>query len=159
VLTRRLRGRVKENPEVRELMDVLKQVGDDGGRSFYTTRNAEIEFLGGDRRLARTIAEEAINRTPNIFEPRRIYVDTLLEDRNFSKASEVINWMKSKVNAPEPGERRTNYRGYLETNARYLTEIGRFSEAKRIYDDSSVFTAPEREAAIREIELIQMAKG
>ena len=159
VLTRRLRGRVKENPEVRELMDVLKGVGDEGGRSFYTTRNAEIEFLGGDKRLARTIAEEAINRTPNIFEPRRIYVDILLEDRNFAKASEIINWMKSKVNAPEPGERRTNYRGYLETNARYLTEIGRFSEAKRIYDDSSIFTAPEREAAIREIELVQMTKG
>jgi len=85
---------------------------------------------GGDRRLARTIAEEAISRTPNIFEPRRIYAEILLEERNFTKVTEVLNWMKDEVNAPEPGERRTNYRGYLETNARYLTEIGRFPKQK-----------------------------
>jgi len=32
--------------------------------------------------------------------------------------------MRDKVNTPEAGERRTNYRGYLETNAIYLTELG-----------------------------------
>ena len=53
-------------------MDVLKQVDEEGGRSFYMARNAEIELLAGDRRLARTIAEEAISRTPNIFEPRSL---------------------------------------------------------------------------------------
>ena len=132
VLTRRLQGRVKENAEVQELMDVLKQVGDEGGRSFYTTRNAEIEFLAGDRRLARTIAEEAISRTPNIFEPRRIYADILLEERSFTKVAEVIHWMKDKVNATDPGERRTNYRAYLETRARYMTELGRFSSKRNI---------------------------
>jgi len=94
---------VKENAEILDLMDVLKQVGDEGGRSFYTTRNAEIEFLGGDRRLARTIAEEAISRTPNIFEPRRIYATILLSERNFSKVNEVLSWMRDEVNAPEPG--------------------------------------------------------
>jgi len=90
VLTRRLRGKAKGNTEVQELMDTLKQVGEEGGRSFYTTRNSEIEFLGGDRRLARAIAEEAISRTPNIFEPRRIYAEILLEERNFAKVAEVI---------------------------------------------------------------------
>jgi tetratricopeptide (TPR) repeat protein len=145
VLTRRLQGRVKDNVEVRELMDVLKEVGDEGGRSFYTTRNAKIEFLGGDRRFARKIAEEAISRTPKIFEPRRIYAEILLEERNFAKVAEVLAWMKEKVNAREAGERRTNYRGYLETNARYLTEIGRFAAAKEIYEDDSAFTSKERE--------------
>ena len=98
------------------------------------------------------------SRTPNIFEPRRIYAEILLAERNFTKVAEVINWMKNKVDAHEPGERRTNFRGYLESNALYLTELGRYSLAKEVYDDGSVFTAAERAAAVREIELIQMAK-
>lgn len=159
VLTRKLRGKAKENAEVRELMEVLKQVGDEGGRSFYTTRNAEIELLAGDKRLARTLAEEAILRTPNVFEPRRIYAEVLLADGNFAKVAEVLHWMRDKVNAPEPGERRTNYRAYLETNAHYLTEVGQFGNAKEIYSDESIFTPSEREIAIREIELVQMAKS
>lgn len=159
VLTRKLRGKVKENAEVSGLMDVLKQVDDESRRSFYATRNAEIELLGGDRRLARTLAEKAISRTPNIFEPRRIYAEILLMEGNFSKAFEVLRWMKRKVDAPEPGERRTNYRAYLETNAHYLTEVEKFTEAKAIYSDASVFTSAERKAAKREIELVQMAKG
>lgn len=159
VLTRKLRKKAKENAEVRELMDVLRQVGDEGGRSFYTTRNAEIELLAGERRLARTLAEEAMSRTPNIFEPRRIYAEVLLAEGNFAKVPEVLHWMRDKVNAPESGERRTNYRVYLETNAHYLTEVGRFSEAKEIYSDESVFSLAEREAAIRDIELVQMAKS
>ena len=154
VLTRKLQGKVKDSAEVRDLMDVLKQVGDEGGRSFYTTRKAEIEFLGGDRRLARALAEEAILRTPNIFEPRRIYAEILLAEKNFTKVAELLRWMKEKVNAPESGERRTNYRAYLETNARYLTEVGQFLAAKDIYSDELVFTLAERQGAIREIELV-----
>ncbi|MEX2167036.1 MAG: hypothetical protein WD852_08470 [Methyloceanibacter sp.] len=159
VLTRKLEGKVRQSAEVRDLMDVLKQVGDEGGRSFYTTRRAEIEFLGGDRKLARRLAEDAISRTPNVFEPRRIHAEILLAEKNFSKVADVLDWMKRKVNAPEPGERRTNYRAYLETNARYLTEVGQFIAAKEIYEDESIFTSAERQSAIREIELIQMVKG
>jgi tetratricopeptide (TPR) repeat protein len=159
VLTRKHGRKVKENAEIRDLMDVLKRVGDEGGRSFYTTRKAEIELVGGDRRLARVLAEEAISRTQNIFEPRRIYAEVLLAERNFAKIPEILQWMREKVNAPEPGERRSNYRAYLETNAHYLTEVGQFSAAKEIYDDVTVFTPAEREQAIREIELLQMAKS
>lgn len=159
VLTRKHQKKVRDNPEVRELMDALKQVGEEGGRSFYTTRSAEIELLGGDRQEARILAEKAISRTPNIFEPRRIFAEILLAEGNFPKVAETLRWMKEKVNAPEPGERRTNYRAYLETNAHYLTEIGQFSEAKEIYNDHSIFTADEREAAIREIELVQMSRN
>ena len=159
VLTRKHGRKVKENADIRELMGVLKRVDDEGGKSFYPTRKAEIELLGGDRRLARTLAEEAMARTPNIFEPRRIYAEILLAEGNFAKMPEVLQSMRDKVNAPEPGERRTNYRAYLETHAHYLTEVGQYSEAKEIYDDESVFTSAEREKAIREIELVQMAKS
>ncbi|BBU63204.1 hypothetical protein MSC49_31390 [Methylosinus sp. C49] len=159
VLTRKLRRKAKENAEIREMMDRLRQVGDEGGRSFYTTRKAEIELVGGDRRLARTLAEEAITRTPNIFEPRRIYCEVLLAEGNFAKVAEVLQWMRREVNSAETGERRTNFRAYLETNAHYLTEIGQFEPAKEIYSDDSVFTEAERVAAIREIELVQMAKA
>ncbi len=159
VLTRKLQGKVKDSPEVRDLMDVLRQVGDEGGRSFYTTRSAEIEFMRGDRSLARTLAEDAIGRTPNVFEPRRIYAEILLAEGNFPKVAEILRWMKEKVNAPEPGERRTNYRAYLEINARYLAEVGQFPAAKDIYSDESVFTSDERQIAVREIELVQMARS
>lgn len=158
VLTRKLRKKIKENAEVRELMGVLEQVGDEGGRSFYTTRNAEIELLGGDIRLARRYAEDAIARTPNIFEPRRIYAEILLADRNFAKVPEILHWMRNKVQSTEPGERRKNYRAYLETSANYLLEIEKYSKAKEIYEDVEVFTSAEQKAAIREIELIQMTK-
>jgi len=159
VLTRKLGAKVKENAEVRGLMDVLGDVGNEGGRSFYTTREAEIELVGGDRRRAMKLAEEAIARTPNIFEPRRIYAEVLLAEGNFAKAAEAIGWMKDKVNATEPGERRTNYRAYMEINSRYLVEIGQYADAKAIYRDASVFSIKERDAAVRDIELVQMAKG
>ncbi|GBQ45143.1 toll/interleukin-1 receptor domain-containing protein [Komagataeibacter europaeus] len=86
VLTRKLRETVKRSGEVHELMGVLKQVGDEGGHSFYTTRLAEIEFFGGDKQLARRLAEKAIVRTPNIFEPRRIYAEILLSEGNLTRA-------------------------------------------------------------------------
>ncbi|WP_019087534.1 hypothetical protein [Komagataeibacter europaeus] len=67
--------------------------------------------------------------------------------------------MKGKVNTSESGERRTNYRAYLEINARYLTEIAQFEQARKIYEDASVFSVEEQRKAIREIDLIQMIKS
>lgn len=159
VLTRKLGAKIKDSAEVRGLMEVLARVGNEGGRSFYTTREAEIELVGGDRRRARKFAEDAISRTPNIFEPRRIYADVLLAEGIFAEAAKVIGWLKDKVNATEPGERRTNYRAYLEINSRYLVEVGQYGAAKDIYRDDSVFSAKERDAAVKEIELVQMAKS
>ena len=159
VLIKKLGRSAMGNVEVREMLDALKAVGEEGGRSFYTTRRAELEHLWGDNRLARTLIEEAIVRTPSIFEPRRIYAEILLKEGNKAKAEEVITWMREKVNSWDPSERKTNYRPYLETYAGYLTEIGRFNDAKQVFDDASIFTGDERNAAIRRIEIVQGFKG
>jgi tetratricopeptide (TPR) repeat protein len=158
VLTRKLKGKAPGNPEVRDLMDMLERVGDEGGKSFYTTRRAELELVAGDKRQARIFAEAAIQRTSHVFEPRRIYAEILIEEGNFAKVSEVLAWMREKVNTAEPSERRTNYRAYLETLARYLAEVGKFEDAKDVYDDSSVFADDERTDAKKLIDYIQMAK-
>ena len=59
------------------------------------------------------------------------------------------------VNARDPNERRSNYRGYLETYSHYLTEVGRYDEAKDVYSDKSIFTDEERDQAIKNIEIAQ----
>jgi hypothetical protein len=43
----------------------------------------------------------------------------------------------------------------LETYSHYLVEVGRYIEAKEVYDDGGMFTSDERLAAIREIEITQ----
>ena len=40
------------NVELYSMFDLLEEVGDEGGRSFYTTRRAEFEHLCGDNRKA-----------------------------------------------------------------------------------------------------------
>jgi hypothetical protein len=63
--------------------------------------------------------------------------------------------MRERVEAREPGERRSNYRAYLVTYSHYLTEVGRYSEAKEIFGDTAVFSKADSEAAVREIETVQ----
>jgi tetratricopeptide (TPR) repeat protein len=155
VLIKKLGKQARNDPEVRELLDLLEALSEETGRSFFTTRKAELEHLYGDNRLARSLIEQAIQTTPNIFEPRRIYADILLKDGNKAKAGDVIKWMHEKVNSRGSGERRTNYRPYLETRAHYLTEIGNYEEAKEIFSDRAVFSDEEANAAVREIEIVQ----
>jgi tetratricopeptide (TPR) repeat protein len=159
ILVKKLGKRAVSNPEIGALLDLLRDLDEESGRSFYTTRKAELEFLWGDNRRARALIEDAISKTSTIFEPRRIYAEILIKEGNTPKAKEVIDWMKEKVNSRDPRERRTNLRPYLETYSHYLTEIGRFDEAKEIYNDFSVFTENERNAAIRNIEIAQAFKG
>ena len=158
ILAKKLGRGAMHDAEVRDLLEVLRQVDEETGRSFYTTRKAELEYLWGDNRLARTLIEQAIDKTPSIFEPRRIYAEILLKEGNKSKAEQVIAWMREKVNSRDPRERRTNYRPYLVTYAHYLTEVEQFAHAKQIYEDSSIFTEDERKAAVREIEIVQSFK-
>jgi len=155
VLIRKLGQKALRDPELIELLDVLEEVSNEDDRSFYSTRMAEIEHRWGDNKKARRLIEEAIDLTPTIFEPRRIYAEILLKDGNKGKAHEVIEWMKRKVEAREPSEQRSNYRPYLETYSHYLTEVGRWSDAKAIFNDRQVFTDEERREAVRQIEIAQ----
>jgi hypothetical protein len=148
----------REVPEIQDLFDILEQVGDEGGKSFYTTRRAEYEYLWGDLNEAARLIKEAIKRTPSIFEARRIYAEILIKQGNKSKALEEINAMRERVNARDPNERRTNYRPYLETYARYLTSVENYEDAKKVYEDRDFFTAQEAQRGIREIETVQSYK-
>lgn len=155
VLVRKHGRSAKHSSEINALFDALEAVDREGGRSFFTTRRAEFEHLWGDNQLALRLIDEAVAKTPTIFEPRRLQAEIYLKDGNKLKAFETIQRMEAMVNARDPNERRTNYRLYLKTLARYYVEAGRYAEAKGIYDDAGVFTEAERQAAIKEVEMIQ----
>ena len=155
VLVRKHGRSSKHISEIDGMFDVLEKVGEEGGRSFYTTRRAEFEHLWGDNKEALRLIGLAVRKTPGIFEPKRLYAEILLKDGNKAKAHIVIEELREIVNRRDPDERRTNYRLYLQTLAHYLTDIEQWDNAKQIYDDQSMFTAEERVAAIKEIEIVQ----
>jgi Tfp pilus assembly protein PilF len=136
----------------------LEEVGEDGGRSFFTTRKAEFEYLCGDNKRALELIDRAIQKTPKIFEPHKIRCEILLKDGHSAKASDEIKIMHDIVNSRDNREKRSNYREYLEVNSKYLCEIGKFKEAKEIYSDKNIFTDEERGAAVKEIEVYQSFK-
>lgn len=141
--------------EVNDLFDVLRQVGEEEGRSFYTTRKAEFEYLWGNNKEAIVLIESAVKKTPRIFEPKRLQVKIYLKDHNKVKAKQVLDEMKRMVDAWSTTDRRTNYRAYLETLAEYFMAVGQFEDAKGQYGDELVFAPEERQRAIKEIETVQ----
>jgi tetratricopeptide (TPR) repeat protein len=155
VLVRKHGRSAKHVSEINDLFDTLESVGDQGGRSFFTTRKAEFEYLWGSNKEAARLVEDAIAKTPTIFEPRRLHALIMLKDGNKTKAFETIRAMHEMVNARNPDERRSNFRAYLETNAAYLVETSRYKEAKEIYDDPLMFTDNERTKAVRDIEIAE----
>jgi tetratricopeptide (TPR) repeat protein len=141
--------------EVRDLFDILERVGEEDGRSFYTTRKAEFEYVSGNYSGAASFIRKAIEKTPTLFEPRRIYAEILLKQGNKSKALEVIDVMKNMVAERENSDRRTNYRLYLEVLSKYHLETGNFSEARAVFQDSTVFTQIEAAGFIKKIDIAE----
>lgn len=159
ILIKKLGRKAVRDPEVRELFDLLERLSQESGRSFFDTRKAELEHYYGDNQIAKRLIEQAIKKTPGIFEPRRIYTDILLKEGDKFRAAEVVKWMRDKVNSRDVGERRTNYRPYLETEARYLTEMGQFEDAKAVYQDRAAFSEEEAKLGIKGIEIVQSYKN
>jgi tetratricopeptide (TPR) repeat protein len=155
VLLRKHGKRSRTVSEILDMLGILEKIGEEGGRSFFTSRKAEFELVCGRTAEARKFVERAIARTPRIFEPHRIYVEVLLKEGNKTKARDELNIMREIVNSRDPNERRTNYRSYLEMESAYLTEIGQYAEAKRIFNDQQIFTDDERSAAIKRVEIAQ----
>ena len=145
--------------EIDSLFDALEKVGEEAGRSFFTTRKAEYEHLCGDNRIALDLIERAIVKTPKIFDAQRLRAEILLKDNQVGKAADAISRMREIVDSRDPTERRSNYRSFLVTEARYLTEVGKYSEAKAIYENPSVFSTEERAGGIRDIEIVQAFKS
>lgn len=159
VLIRKHGREARHMSEINDMFSALEKVDRESNKSFYTTRRAEFEHLWGDGKNALKLIEEAVDRTPWIFEPRRLYAVILLKDSNKVKALQQIEIMREIVNARDPSERRSNYRLYLEVYSNYLLEIGRYADAKNIYNDLSVFDDEERLTAVRDIELVQGFKN
>lgn len=145
----------KRVTEINDMFDVLSRVGEESGKSFYTTRKAEFEHLWGNNREALRLIDIAIGKTPTLFEPQRIYAEILLKDGNKSRALSVLDGMREMVGVRDVEDSRTNYRAYLVTYAHYLVEIGEWEQAKSIYDDDAIFTDHERRTAVKEIEVTQ----
>ena len=141
--------------ELDEMFRLLEEVGEEEGRSFFTTRRAEFEYVSGNNREALRRIEIAIARTPALFEPRRLHAEILLAMGNRVRANDVIREMREMVNARNPNEGRKNYRQYIETFAHYLTEVNSFEEAKALFADQRVFSLLETEKEIRNIEIVQ----
>lgn len=155
VLVKKYQGRFENRAELDDLFRVLEQVGEEGGRSFFTTRRAEFEHLWGDNREALRLIEKAVRRTPNLFEPRRLHAEILLKSGNKTKAYETISVMKEMVDSNDPEDRRKNYRQYLKTLAQYLVEVGQYKDAKKLFRKGPIFTEEERNKEIKNIEITQ----
>lgn len=155
VLVRKHGRNAKHVTEINDMFDILSKVGEEGGKSFYTTRKAEFEYLWGNNREALRLIDVAIKKTPTLFEPQRIYAEILLKDGNKTRALSVIDGMREMVGVRDLEDSRTNYRSYLVTYAHYLVEIGEWDQAKKIYDDGAIFTEHERKVAVKEIEIAQ----
>ena len=155
ILIKKYGRRGNTNAELEQMFQLLEQVGDEAGRSFYVTRKAEFEHMWGDNNAALRLVEEAIAKTPNLFEARRLHAESLLKAGNKVRALEAIEVMKRMVRERDPHVRRTNYRQYLQTFAHYLMDVDRFDEAKAIYRDLTVFSEEERQQNVQDIDTVQ----
>ena len=151
----RKRGSAPKSSEIEDLFAVLERVGGEDGRSFYATRRAEYEYLWGDNKSAAQFIEQAVSKTPAIFEVRRLQAEIYLKAGNRNRANEAIQAMTRMVGDHEVYDRRRNYRLFLETKAHYLTAFGQYDEAKNQYNELAYFTAEERSNGIKEIEKTQ----
>ena len=155
ILIRKINDDSRSGTELDTMFELLEEIGEEEGRSFYTTRKAEFEYTRRNNMEALRLIEIAINRTPRLFEPRRLHAEILLGMGNKVKAHEVIGIMRGMVNSRSPSDRRKNYRQYLQTYAHYLTEVNRFEEAKEVFKDNRFFTPEETDKEIRSIENVQ----
>lgn len=141
--------------EIDDLFAVLERVGEESGRSFYTTRKAEYEFLCGDNKKAAQLIDQAATKTPMIFEVRRLQAEIYLKSGNRNRADEAIQALTRMMEDRDVYDRRSNYRLFLETKAHFLVEIEQFLEAKALFGDPAYFTLAERDKAIKDIEMTQ----
>ena len=149
------RGLTENKLEIESLFERLKNVGDEEGHSFYTTRRAEYALRQGQPSEASKLIDEAKVKTPNNFGVRALRFEIYLDLGNKSVANDELSALEAMVLRNTAGERQSNWRPLLEMKARYLTSIGSFEEAKKLYRTAGVFTPAETRNAIKDIEIEQ----
>lgn len=145
--------------EVSELLDRLKQLDEEEGRSFHDTRLAEMEHLYGDNKKALEFIQQAVRSTPRLFAPLQLYAKILLKDGNPSRAKEQINLVRSITFDKSSFDLRTNQRPYLQLEAEYHLSVGDFLAAKEVYNDNRFFSDEDRAALQKEIDMIKAYKN
>lgn len=151
----RKRNSRERTSEMDDLFMVLEKVGEEDGRSFYTTRRAEYEHLLGDNKMAASLIDQAVEKTPMIFEVRRLEAEIYLRAGNRNRADQAIQAMSRMMDDRRVYDRRSNYRLFLETKAKFFEESGRYEDAKKMFSDSNYFTPDECDEAVKKIEITQ----
>lgn len=147
------------DPEVIELLDKLKQLDEEEGRSFHDTRLAEIEHLYGDNRRALHLIQQAVKNTPRLFAPLRLYAKILLKDGNPSRAKDQINLARSIIFDNSSFDLRANQRPFLQLEAEYYLSIQDFPAAEKVYRDNRFFSEDDRETLKKDIDVIKAYKA
>ncbi|MCD1626812.1 TIR domain-containing protein [Seohaeicola saemankumensis] len=141
--------------EVAELLASLEKIDEEEGRSFHATRLAEIEYLYGDNRKALKLIQDALKKTPRLFDPLRLYSKILLKDGNLSRAKDQINFVQKIVFDKSAFDLRANHRPYLQLLAEYHIELGEYGNALDVYRNNKLFTEADVSAMQREIETLK----
>jgi hypothetical protein len=145
----------EREPEIEHLFQKLESVGEEEGRSFYTTRRAEYEFKHGNILEACRLIDSAASKTPGIFDIHALRAKIYLERGIKTVVSDELEKMRRVVYRDSAGERRANLRPLLEIEASYLAANGDYEAAKKIYGRREVFTEEEAQAEIRNIDYEQ----
>jgi hypothetical protein len=154
------RGRNSMNdPEVFGLLERLKSLDEEEGKSFYNTRLAEMQYLYGNNREALILIQQAVRDTPRLFAPLQLYARILLKDRNQSRAKEQINLVKKIIFDNTSFDLRANQRPYLQLEAEYHIAIGDFASAEKVYRDAKFFSDDDRASLKKEIDTIKAYKA
>jgi hypothetical protein len=145
----------EREPEITRLFEKLEEVGEEEGRSFFTTRRAEYELRHANINEACQLIDSAASKTPGIFGIHALRAKIYLEAGVKTVASDEIESMRRVVYRDSAGERRSNLRPLLEIEASYLVATGDYNAAKEIYKRRTVFTDEEAQQEIRKIDYEQ----
>src|SRR5262249_25379838 len=74
--------RDRSRDEIETLFKKLEQVSEEDGRSFYATRRAEYELRNENTSIACSLIDEAVRKTPGLFNVHALRAEIYLEHGN-----------------------------------------------------------------------------
>src|SRR5215471_14339181 len=96
-----------------------------------------------------------LKKTPGLFNVHALRAEIYLEHGNMTVAHEEIRKLEQIVYRGGRTERLSNLRPFLDIEISYLTAIGDFAAARRIYDRKNVYSVDEREGGLKRIDMEQ----
>lgn len=154
-LIKTLGAKCLKSQEVGDLLDRLKILDDEEGKSFSHTRNAEIELLYGDARKAEIYIKEAISRTPHLFEPKLLRAKIYFRQERMSLLKDELTHLERATSKFGQSENRAHRREVLLLKSDYLVETGQFSIARDVFNDDSCFSDQDRAIQLKKINIAE----